>query len=32
MARMDPVPKDVVARARQRAERGKRLGDVSETS
>ncbi|MEW6270576.1 MAG: SDR family NAD(P)-dependent oxidoreductase [Thermodesulfobacteriota bacterium] len=30
MARMDPVPDDVIARARERARRGKRLGDLSE--
>jgi short-subunit dehydrogenase len=29
MARMEPVPPDVVARARARAMKGKRLGDVS---
>src|SRR5690606_15476901 len=31
MARMEPVPTDVVARARRRAELGKRLGDLSES-
>jgi short-subunit dehydrogenase len=30
MARMEPVPADVVARARARAVRGKRLGDLSD--
>jgi short-subunit dehydrogenase len=30
MARMDPVPADVIERARERARRGKRLGDLSE--
>jgi short-subunit dehydrogenase len=30
MARMEPVPRDVVDRARTRAAKGKRLGDVSE--
>jgi hypothetical protein len=30
MARSDPVPADVVERARERARRGKRMGDVAE--
>ena len=30
MRRMDPVPPDVIERARNRARRGKRLGDLSE--
>ena len=30
MRRMDPVPPDVIERARERARRGKRLGDLSE--
>ena len=30
MAKSDPVPSDVVERARVRARRGKRLGDLSE--
>jgi hypothetical protein len=30
MARMEPVPPDVVERARARARRGLRLGDLSE--
>jgi short-subunit dehydrogenase len=30
MRRMDPVPAEVVERARERARRGKRLGDLSE--
>src|SRR5215831_17119019 len=30
MARMEPVPAEVVARARDRAARGKRLGDLGE--
>jgi short-subunit dehydrogenase len=30
MARMEPVPTEVVDRARERARRGKRLGDLSE--
>jgi short-subunit dehydrogenase len=30
MKRMDPVPEDVIERARERARRGKRLGDLGE--
>jgi short-subunit dehydrogenase len=30
MARVDPVPPEVLARARARAEKGKRIGDLSE--
>jgi hypothetical protein len=30
MARWEPVPPEIVERARERARRGKRLGDLSE--
>ncbi len=30
LARMDPVPDEIVERARARAEKGKRMGDLSE--
>jgi hypothetical protein len=30
LKRMDPVPADMIERARERARRGKRLGDLDE--